>query len=166
MSVAPIAQNTEAVVWRCSVKKVLDILEISLQITYTRVSLFFFLFFKNLYQMFFCEFCEISNKNFFYRTLLVAAFNAFLLFSRHYQKFFSEGFAPNLPPEFSPEPTGGLTAPSDPQLYTSTLYAFSSLHLTNWLIKKTLFWPLEQSITFTEENFIYVSHRQKLIKKL
>ena len=41
MSVALIAQNTEAVVWRCSVKKFSEILKILLQITYTRVSLFF-----------------------------------------------------------------------------------------------------------------------------
>ena len=116
MSVAPIAQNTEAVVWRCSVKKVLDILKISLQITYTRVSLFFFLFFKNLYQMFFCEFCEISNKNFFYRTLLVAAFNVLIsfCFPGIIKKIFLRASPPISHQSFPLNPLGDLQYPQTP----------------------------------------------------
>ena len=62
---------TEAVVQRCSVKKVfLEILQNSQENTCARVS-----FFKkeSLAQVFSCEFCEISKNTFFYRTPLVAA---------------------------------------------------------------------------------------------
>ena len=65
MSVAPIAQNTEAVVWRCSVKKVLDILKISLQITYTRVSLFFSCFLRICIKCFSVNFAKFLIKTFF-----------------------------------------------------------------------------------------------------
>ena len=83
------------------------------------------------------------------------------------EKFFW-GLHPQSPARVFPWTHWGTysTLRSDPQLYTSALYALSSVHVNNWLIKKTLFWPPEQSITFTEENFIYVSHQQKLIKKL
>ena len=115
MSVALIAQNTEAVVWRCSVKKFSEILKILLQITYTRVSFFFFLF-KNLYQMFFCEFCEISNKTFFYRTLLVAAFNVLIsfYFPGIIRKIFLRASPPISHQSFPLNPLGDLQHPQTP----------------------------------------------------
>ena len=64
---------TEAVVRRCFVKKVfLEILENSKENTCARV--FNFIKEETLAQVFFCEFCEISKNNFFYRTPQVAAF--------------------------------------------------------------------------------------------
>ena len=60
---------TEAVVRRCSVKKVfLQISQNSQENTCARVSFLIKL------QVFSCEFCEISKNTFFYRTPLPAAF--------------------------------------------------------------------------------------------
>ena len=66
---------SEAVVRRCSVKKVFSaISQNSQERTYARVS-----FLKNfikketLAQVFSCEFCKISKNTFFHRTPLVAA---------------------------------------------------------------------------------------------
>ena len=77
---------------------------------------FFFLFFKNLYQMFFCEFCEISNKNFFYRTLLVAAFNVLIsfCFPGIIRKFFQRASPPISHQSFPLNPLGDLQHPQTP----------------------------------------------------
>ena len=73
---------TEAVVRRCSVKKVLlEISQNSEESACTRVSFFNkvaglacnFIKKESLAQVFFCEFYEISKNNFFYRTPPVAA---------------------------------------------------------------------------------------------
>ena len=62
----------EAVVRRCSVKKLLiEILQNSQENTCARVS--FSVKKETLTQMFSCEFCEISKNTFYYRTPLLAA---------------------------------------------------------------------------------------------
>ena len=58
---------TEAVNQRCSVKKVF------LEISQNSPEACNFTKKETLAQMFSCEFCEISKKNFFYRTPPVAA---------------------------------------------------------------------------------------------
>ena len=66
----------EAVVQRCSVKKVLlEISQNSQENTCARISFLIKLQAKKeiLAQVFSCEFCEISKNTFFYRTPLVAA---------------------------------------------------------------------------------------------
>ena len=78
----PRLMMTEAVVRRCSVKKVfLEISQNSQENTRARRISFLIkflkirLFFKNktLARVFSCEFCEISKNTFYYRTPLVAA---------------------------------------------------------------------------------------------
>ena len=59
---------SEAVAWKCSVKKVfLEILQNSQENTCARVSFLIKL------QVSGCEFCEISKNTFFHRTPLIAA---------------------------------------------------------------------------------------------
>ena len=74
--------QTEAVVQRCSLKKVfLEILLNSQENTFARVSILIkwltsackFIKKETLAQVPSCEFCEISKNTFFYRTPLVAA---------------------------------------------------------------------------------------------
>ena len=71
--------DKEAVVLRCSVKKVLlEILQNSQENTRARDSFLIklqlnFIEKESLAQVFSCEFCEISKNTFFYRTSLVAA---------------------------------------------------------------------------------------------
>ena len=64
--------ETEAVVQRCSVRKVL--LETSQNSQENICARASFLIKKTLAQVFSCEFCEISENTFFYRTLLAAVF--------------------------------------------------------------------------------------------
>ena len=70
---------SDAVVWRCSVEKVF--LEISQNSQNTCASLFFqacnFIKKETPALVFSCEFCEISENTFFYRTPLVAASGLF-----------------------------------------------------------------------------------------
>ena len=75
-------RNTEAVVQRCSVKRVfLEISQNSQENTCARVSfliklqaeVFNFIKKETLAQVFSCEFCEISKNTFFHRTPLAAA---------------------------------------------------------------------------------------------
>ena len=77
-----LTRGAEAVVRRCSVKKVfLEISQNSQENTCARVSFFNkvagkacnFIKKESLTQVFSCEFCEISKNNFFYRTPPVAA---------------------------------------------------------------------------------------------
>ena len=72
---------TEAVVWRCSVKKMfLEILQNSQENTCAKVSFliklqaeaFNFIKKETLIQVFSCEFCEISKDSFSYKTLPMA----------------------------------------------------------------------------------------------
>ena len=64
--------DTEAVLWRCSVEKVfLEISKNSQKNTCARLS--FLIKLQALAQVFFCEFCEISENTFFNRTPPVAA---------------------------------------------------------------------------------------------
>ena len=65
-----VLQLMEAVVRRCSVKKVfLEISQNSQENTCARVSFLI----KTLVQVFSCDFCEISKNSFSYRAPLVAA---------------------------------------------------------------------------------------------
>ena len=73
--------HLEAVIRRCSVKKVfLEILQNSQENNCARVS-FFFIKKETLAQVFSCEFCEISKNTFYYRTPLVAASDHHLMLS-------------------------------------------------------------------------------------
>ena len=68
--------TTEAVFQRCSVEKVfLEISQNSQENTFARFSFSIKLQAETLSQVFFCEFCEISESTFFHRTPLVAASN-------------------------------------------------------------------------------------------
>ena len=73
-----VCQEIEAVVEKCSVKKMLlGILQNSLESTFARVSSLIkacnFIEKETLAQVLFCEFCKISKNIFFHRTSLVAA---------------------------------------------------------------------------------------------
>ena len=77
-----ITEGAEAVVRRCSVKKVfLEISQNSQENTCARASILInlqaqacnFIKIEALAQVFSCEFCEMSKNTFYYRTPLVAA---------------------------------------------------------------------------------------------
>ena len=114
MSVAPIAQNTEAVVWRCSVKKVLDILKISLQITYTRVSLFFSCFLRICIKCFSVNFAKFLIKTFstehFWWLLSMISF----YFPGIIRNFFLRASPPISHQSFPLNPLGDLQHPQTP----------------------------------------------------
>ena len=75
--------ETEAVVQRCSVKKVL--LETSQNSQENICARASFLIKKTLAQVFSCEFCEISENTFFYRT----AFGGCFLRKSSFEKIFN-----------------------------------------------------------------------------
>ena len=84
-----IREILEAFAQRCSVKKVfLEILQRSQENTCARVCNF--IKEETLAQVFSCEFCEISNNFFFYRTPRMAAskFNHFKETIKNFQRIF------------------------------------------------------------------------------
>ena len=72
----------------------------------------------------------------------------FLLFCWHMQKNFFWGHCP-WSPKLCPGCTWGLTASPPTHNCIQERYVLLSVHLNNWSIKKTLFWPLLSHMALT-----------------